>query len=119
MSTDCIKVPRSAVRGSEIGRSKTRPYEGKRGSARTQTYNRGTPARNGRDGSRPRPLVLELDAAQVYADEQRLTDVVCLAIALWIASGLYMWWGLQASRSWGWLAIGAGATSFVFFMVRL
>jgi hypothetical protein len=48
-----------------------------------------------------------------------VVDVVCLAIVLWIASGLYMWWGLPASRPWGWLAIGAGAASFVFFMLRL
>jgi len=48
-----------------------------------------------------------------------IVDLVCLAIALWIASGLYMWWGLPATRRWGWLAIGAGALSFVFFTLRL
>ena len=48
-----------------------------------------------------------------------VVDLVCLAIVLWIASGLFMWWGLPGSRRWGWLAIGAGTVSFVVFMTRL
>lgn len=48
-----------------------------------------------------------------------IVDLVCLAIALWIASGLYMWWGLQGSRTWGLIAIAAGATTFLFFTMRL
>ena len=48
-----------------------------------------------------------------------VVDLVCLAIVLWIASGLYMWWGLPASRSWGWLAIAAGTVSFMLFTLRL
>jgi hypothetical protein len=48
-----------------------------------------------------------------------IVDLVCLAIALWIASGLYMWWGLQGSRTWGFITIGAGAAAFVFFTLRL
>lgn len=48
-----------------------------------------------------------------------VVDLVCLAIVLWIGSGLYMWWGLPGSRSWGWIAIGAGVLSFVFFTIRL
>jgi hypothetical protein len=48
-----------------------------------------------------------------------IVDLVCLAIALWIASGLYMWWGLQGSRTWGFITIGAGATTFLFFTMRL
>jgi hypothetical protein len=48
-----------------------------------------------------------------------IVDLVCLAIALWIASGLYMWWGLQGSRTWGLITIGAGAAAFVFFTLRL
>jgi hypothetical protein len=46
-------------------------------------------------------------------------DLVCLAIVMWIASGLYMWWGLPGSRRWGCLAIGAGIASFVVFTVGL
>jgi predicted permease len=48
-----------------------------------------------------------------------IVDVVCLAIVIWIASGLYMWWGLPGSRNWGWIAIVAGVVAFVFFTVRL
>ena len=48
-----------------------------------------------------------------------IVDLVCLAIALWIASGLYMWWGLQGSRTWGLITIAAGATTFLFFTMRL
>jgi hypothetical protein len=46
-------------------------------------------------------------------------DLVCLAIVLWIASGLYMWWALPGSRNWGWAAIVAGIITFLFFTIRL
>jgi hypothetical protein len=48
-----------------------------------------------------------------------IVDVVCLAIVLWVASGVYMWWGLPGSRRWGLLAIVAGCVSFVVFTMRL
>lgn len=48
-----------------------------------------------------------------------VVDLVCLAIVLWIASGLYMWWGLPGSRHWGLLAIAAGAISFAVFTLGL
>jgi hypothetical protein len=48
-----------------------------------------------------------------------VVDIVCLAIIVWIASGLYMWWGLPASRRWGALALLAGSASFLFFALRL
>ena len=48
-----------------------------------------------------------------------IVDLVCGAIVLWIASGLYMWWGLPASRVWGWIAIAAGTVTFVVFTLRL
>ena len=48
-----------------------------------------------------------------------VVDLVCLAIVVWIASGLYMWWGLPGSRRWGWAAIGAGVLSFVLFTMQL
>ena len=38
---------------------------------------------------------------------------------VWIASGLYMWWGLPGQRRWGWLAIAAGTVTFVMFTMRL
>ena len=48
-----------------------------------------------------------------------VVDLVCLAIVIWIASGLYMWWGLPGSRRLGWMAIAGGVLSFVFFTMRL
>ena len=48
-----------------------------------------------------------------------VVDIVCVAMLAWIASGLYMWWGLPSHRSWGWLALLSGALSFGFFMWRL
>jgi hypothetical protein len=46
-------------------------------------------------------------------------DLVCVAIILWIASGIYMWWGLPRQRSWGWVAMLGGIASFVWFTVKL
>ncbi len=48
-----------------------------------------------------------------------VVDIVCLSMIVWIASGLYMWWELPGQRRWGWLAILAGTTSFLFFTMRL
>lgn len=39
-------------------------------------------------------------------------DVVSVGLILWIASGIYMWWGIPSTRRWGWLALGAGAICF-------
>ncbi len=48
-----------------------------------------------------------------------IVDLVCAAMIVWIASGLYMWWGLPGHRIWGWLAIAAGAAAFAVFTMRL
>jgi len=48
-----------------------------------------------------------------------IVDLVCLAIVVWIASGLYMWWGLPGSRRFGWLTIAAGTISFAIFTIGL
>ena len=48
-----------------------------------------------------------------------IIDLVCGAIVIWIATGLYMWWGLPASRVWGWIAIAAGTLTFAVFALRL
>ena len=48
-----------------------------------------------------------------------VVDLVCLAIVVWIATGLYMWWGVPGSRRWGALTISAGVLSFLFFTVSL
>ena len=61
-----------------------------------------------------------------FDDERILTrswsvvvDLVCVAMLLWIGSGLYMWWGLPGHRRWGWLAIAAGTATFAMFTMRL
>jgi hypothetical protein len=48
-----------------------------------------------------------------------IVDLVCLGILLWIVTGFYMWWGVSGHRRWGWVAILAGAGSFVLFTLRL
>ena len=48
-----------------------------------------------------------------------VVDCVSIGIVLWIASGLYMWWGLPGHRRWGWLAILGGAATFLVFTLRL
>jgi hypothetical protein len=48
-----------------------------------------------------------------------VVDLVCLAILVWIATGLYMWWGVPGSRRWGWVAVCAGVGSFLVFAMRL
>ena len=48
-----------------------------------------------------------------------VVDVVCLGMIVWIASGLYMWWGLPGHRRFGWLTILAGTASFLLFTLGL
>lgn len=48
-----------------------------------------------------------------------LVDVACLAILIWIASGLLMWWRLTRLRLWGSLALGGGLLSFALLIWRL
>lgn len=48
-----------------------------------------------------------------------VVDIVCVAMIVWIASGLIMWWELPGQRRWGWVAILAGTVSFLFFTLRL
>ena len=48
-----------------------------------------------------------------------MVDVTCVAILLWIASGLIMWWRLSRTRVWGAVALGAGALSFALLIWRL
>jgi hypothetical protein len=46
-------------------------------------------------------------------------DLVCVGFLLWIASGLYMWWHYPGHRQWGWLALGGGAASFAFLLLKM
>jgi len=44
-----------------------------------------------------------------------VVDGVCIAFLIWVASGVYMWWLLPATRTWGSVALGGGILSFVIF----
>lgn len=46
-------------------------------------------------------------------------DLVSVGLILWIASGIYMWWGLPSTRQWGWLALGAGCVCFALIIATL
>jgi hypothetical protein len=48
-----------------------------------------------------------------------VVDLVCVAMIVWIASGLVMCWELPGQRRWGWVAILAGTVSFLFFTLQL
>jgi hypothetical protein len=48
-----------------------------------------------------------------------IVDLVCLGMLLWIASGIYMWWGLRRLRRWGLAALAGGALSFAWFLSNL
>lgn len=48
-----------------------------------------------------------------------IVDIVSGGMIVWIASGLYMWWGVRGHRLWGCLAILSGTLSFALFTWRL
>jgi hypothetical protein len=48
-----------------------------------------------------------------------LVDIVQVAILMWIATGLVMWWPLRGHRLWGLVAIAAGTISFAVFTLGL
>ena len=48
-----------------------------------------------------------------------IVDLVQVAILLWIATGLVMWWPLRGHRLWGLLAIAAGVVTFAVFTLAL
>ena len=50
-----------------------------------------------------------------------LVDLFSIALILWIASGLFMWWKLPGTglRRWGWLALATGVVSFALIIAKL
>jgi hypothetical protein len=48
-----------------------------------------------------------------------IVDIASIGMLLWVASGIYMWWGVRGHRGWGWLALGAGVLSFAAFLMTL
>jgi len=48
-----------------------------------------------------------------------LVDIVSVALVLWIASGIYMWWHVPSTRAWGWIALATGAVCFAVIIAAL
>ena len=48
-----------------------------------------------------------------------LVDGACIAILIWVASGLIMWWRLQRLRIWGAIAVVGGIVSFLLLVGTL
>ena len=48
-----------------------------------------------------------------------VVDFTCLAILLWVGSGIYLWWKLPQTRWWGALALAAGLGAFVALVLML
>jgi len=44
-------------------------------------------------------------------------DVIILGIAVWIVTGLWMWWEMKNLRRWGAVCLAGGAGLFTFFLV--
>jgi hypothetical protein len=48
-----------------------------------------------------------------------MIDLVCLAVLVWIITGLYMWWQVPASRTPGMIALALGWGTFILFVIML
>ena len=48
-----------------------------------------------------------------------IVDLVCLALMLWVATGVYMWWKQPRLRRWGVVSLVAGLTTFIAFLLGL
>jgi hypothetical protein len=48
-----------------------------------------------------------------------IVDVFCVGTLAWIATGLYLWWKLSATRRWGFVAIGGGVATITILLASL
>jgi hypothetical protein len=48
-----------------------------------------------------------------------IVDLFCLATLTWIATGLYLWWHLPATRRWGSVTIGGSIATIVILLCSL
>jgi hypothetical protein len=48
-----------------------------------------------------------------------MVDLVCLAMIIWMISGIILWWRLSGHRIWGWTALGGGFAVFIGFLMGL
>ena len=48
-----------------------------------------------------------------------VVDLICFTIIAWVATGLYMWWKLLATRKAGWVAILSGLATFLLLVFTI
>lgn len=48
-----------------------------------------------------------------------IVDMFCVGTLAWVATGLYLWWKLPATRGWGFLAVGGGVTTLLVLLFTL
>lgn len=48
-----------------------------------------------------------------------LIDLFCLGTLAWIGTGLFLWWNLPATRTWGWAALGGGVATLAVLLGTL
>lgn len=45
-----------------------------------------------------------------------IIDFVCFGFLIWMATGIYMWWKIKPTRSWGFITLAGGFICFVIFI---
>jgi hypothetical protein len=48
-----------------------------------------------------------------------LVDAFSLGTLAWIGTGLYLWWKLPVTRTWGWVALGGGVVTLLVLLGTL
>ncbi|MBL9142523.1 MAG: PepSY-associated TM helix domain-containing protein [Verrucomicrobiaceae bacterium] len=48
-----------------------------------------------------------------------VVDVFCVSMLMWILTGLYLWWKIRVSRTWGWITIGAGFATIALLLALI
>jgi hypothetical protein len=48
-----------------------------------------------------------------------VVDLYCVASLIWIGTGLYLWWNLPVTRTWGFVTLGGGIVSFLILLGTL
>ena len=48
-----------------------------------------------------------------------IVDILCVTMLVWIPTGLYLWWKIRVSRSWGWLTLGSGVLTILLLLLTL
>jgi len=48
-----------------------------------------------------------------------IVDVFCVTMLVWIGTGLYLWWKLAVTRTWGVITLGAGMVSLAVLLLTL